>query len=80
MPENSLINKQIFWTGQYLLMAFLLDNPKAQVLFGSRYAARFLSDEMACLMLMGGKAMAGGGSLWFSYNGRENVRGGPASC
>ena len=71
LPKQWLTDKQIFWTEQYLLMAFLLDNPKAQILFGSNYAAEFLHDEMTCFM--GGKASIGGSSLWFSYDGRENV-------
>ena len=70
LPKHWLIDRQIFWTEQYLLMAFLLDNPKAQILFGSNYAAEFLNDDMTCLM--GGKAIIGGSSLWFSYCGRES--------
>ena len=71
LPKPWLIDKQIFWTEQYLLMGFLLDNPKTQILFGSNYADHFLSDKLT--RFMGGKAIAGGGSLWFSYNGRDNV-------
>lgn len=47
---------------RYLLYACLLDNPKAEVLFGSTYASTFLSDELK--KLMGGKYGVGGGSLW----------------
>lgn len=35
---------------RYLLYACLLDNPKAEALFGSTYANTFLSDELGKLM------------------------------
>lgn len=73
VPKHWLTDMQIFWTEQYLLMAFLLDNPKAHVLFGSRYAAETIRGEM--IDFMGGKASIGGGSLWFSYDGRKSASG-----
>jgi Methyltransferase domain len=67
MPKEWLLNRQIFWTEQYLLLAFLVDNPKASVLYGSNYNAKWNSALME--KFMGGKYPFGGGSLWFRYNG-----------
>jgi hypothetical protein len=62
-----LMEKQRFWTEQYLLMAFLIDNPKAKVLYGSYYNYRFNQQEME--KLMNNKYPGGGASFWFSYKG-----------
>ncbi len=67
MPKDWLVESQRFWTEQYLLYAFLIDNPKAQVLYGSNYSATFNADLLN--QMMGGKYGSGGGSLWFRYNG-----------
>jgi hypothetical protein len=67
MPKNDLLERQIHWTEQYLLLAFLLDNPKARVLYGSRYHA-WCNPQMLELF-MAGKAPIGGGSFWFEYRG-----------
>ena len=67
MPQHWLLNRQIFWTEQYLLLSFLIDNPKASVLYGSKYNAQWNSLLME--KLMGDKYPFGGGSLWFRYNG-----------
>ncbi|MGZ7079304.1 MAG: class I SAM-dependent methyltransferase [Thermoanaerobaculia bacterium] len=67
VPQEWLLDKQIFWTEQYLLMAFLLDNPKASVLFGSAWHAHANRPQLE--RLMDGKSDAAGGSLWFEYRG-----------
>jgi hypothetical protein len=67
LPVDWLLNKQIFWTEQYLLLALLLDNPKARVLFGSSYHQAFQKPRMD--QFMGGKWPLGGGSFWFRYDG-----------
>jgi len=67
MPKDWLLDHQRFWTEQYLLLAFLLDNPKASVLYGSNYNAKWNLSLMK--KLMGGKYPLGGGSLWFKYDG-----------
>ena len=67
MPKDWLLDQQIFWTEQYLLLAFLLDNPKVTVLYGSNYNAQYNASLMETWM--GGKAACGGGSFWFKYNG-----------
>jgi hypothetical protein len=57
---------QVFFNEQYLLYAYLMDNPRARVLFGSYYAGRLLQDEFAAMMA--GKYPIGGGSLWYEIN------------
>ncbi len=68
MPQSWLLDQQLFWTEQYLLLAFLLDNAKASVLYGSTYNAD--RNAPAMTELMHGRYPAGGGSLWFRYDGR----------
>jgi len=73
MPKEWLLDQQIFWTEQYLLLAFLIDNPKASLVYGSHFNTIRHPDLMAALM--GGKNLSGGGSVWFSYNGNMEVGG-----
>lgn len=67
MPEKWLAEQQIFWTEQYLLLAFLIDNPKASLL----YASNFNANNYYWLIkkFMNRKSTPGGSSVWFSYNG-----------
>ncbi len=67
MPQQKMIQKQIHWTEQYLLLAFLLDNPKARILYGSRYNQWRNKDLMQ--EMLGGKANPVGASFWFEYRG-----------
>ncbi|HEY1774500.1 MAG TPA: class I SAM-dependent methyltransferase [Gammaproteobacteria bacterium] len=67
LPKEWLLHKQIHWTEQYLLLAFLLDNPKARILFGSHYNHRYNREAMDGLM--GDKAESDGASFWFEYRG-----------
>ena len=39
-PQNQVLEKHIYWTEQYLLYAYMLDNPKIKVLFGGAYAKK----------------------------------------
>ena len=71
MPKDWLLNHQYFWTEQYLLLAFLIDNPKARVLYGSNYNAIWNSTLME--KLMNQKYGYGGGSLWFQYDGKSTI-------
>ena len=67
LPKLWLLDHHIYWTEQYLLLAFLIDNLKQTVLFGSAYHYAFnpqLLEKFMC-----GRP-AGGGSLWFKYSGR----------
>lgn len=66
MPQRWIRDLHIYWTEQYLLQAYLLDNPKAQVLFGSNYVHRHLP-ELATRM-MSGRFESGGSSLWYALN------------
>lgn len=67
MPAKLALEKNVFWTEQYLLQAYLLDNPKAQVVFGSAYLYRDMPELSASFM--GGRA-GGGGSIWYRLNAR----------
>jgi hypothetical protein len=67
MPMHQALNKHMYWTEQYLLYAYMLDNPKIEVLFGSAHALRILPDAMIKLML--NKYPGGGGSIWYKLNG-----------
>lgn len=39
MPKEWLLNQHIYWTEQYLLLAFLIGNPNASLVYGSAYNA-----------------------------------------
>ncbi|HSN17841.1 MAG TPA: class I SAM-dependent methyltransferase [Gammaproteobacteria bacterium] len=67
MPKGAMLEKQCHWTEQYLLLAFLLDNPKARIRFGTVYHA--WRNPGLLEGLMGGKAPAIGASFWFEYQG-----------
>jgi len=69
MPKQWLTDLQYFWTEQYLLLAFLTDNTRARVLYGSNYNAHWNSSLM--VELMRGRSKPGGGSFWFRYDGRR---------
>lgn len=60
-------HEPIYWTEQYLLYAYMLDNPKIKIKFGSSYAKAFLPKDLE--KLMAGKCMGGGGSIWYELNG-----------
>jgi len=67
MPKKLMLENQTHWTEQYLLLAFLLDNPKARILFGSRY--HMWRNREMLTRFMQSKGAPGGGSFWFEYNG-----------
>ncbi len=69
MSQKRALDKHIYWTEQYLLYAYMLDNPKIEVLFGSCYTARKLPDSLK--MLMQDKYPGGGGSIWYKLNGKS---------
>ena len=60
------IKNHIYWTEQYLLYAYLLDNPKTRVLTGSYLAQHQL--PVLSKRLMRGRYNDGGGSFWFQLN------------
>ncbi len=68
MPRALARDKHIYWTEQHLLYAYLLGNPRAEVLFSSAYADRALPEATA--RLMQGRWRGGGGSLWYRLRAR----------
>lgn len=62
-PKTWLLEHDIHWTEQYLLLALLEGNPSFRVLFGSNYHK--LRNPTMLDEFMGGKAPSGGGSFWF---------------
>jgi len=68
MPAKKAMESRIHWAEMYLLMAYLLENPRVETLFSSKLCATLLRDEG--LALMDGKKGAGGGSFWFRQTGR----------
>ena len=66
MPAQLALQRNIFWTEQYLLLAYLLDNPKADVVLGSAYLHRQMPEAAADLMH--GRYPPGGASLWYRLN------------
>ncbi|RBP51496.1 class I SAM-dependent methyltransferase [Arenicella xantha] len=67
MPKSSALNSHIYWTEQYLLYAYLLDNPKASVLFGSWFTHCCMNIEAKKLMEGTGVGTRGA-SFWYSLN------------
>jgi hypothetical protein len=70
MPKHWLLNHQIFWTEQYLLLAFLTDNSKTSLEYSSTFNSKWHNELMKTMM--GDKYPFGGGSVWFKYNGGAN--------
>jgi len=66
LPKNQVLDKHIYWTEQYLLYAYMLDNPKIDILFSSAYANKSLPDSLD--NLMGGKYPRGGASIWYKLS------------
>src|ERR1700730_11176852 len=71
MPIGWLLDRQIYWTEQYLLMALLTDNPKTSVLYGSAY--HYVLNREALEVFMNNKWASGGASFWFKYDGRRKI-------
>lgn len=62
-PMAWRLEKHIYWSEQYLLLALLLDSCTYRVLYGSNYHRLLNHDQLK--QLMGEKASVGGGSFWF---------------
>ncbi|NWD72543.1 class I SAM-dependent methyltransferase [Pseudomonas gingeri] len=69
LPKRWLIDHQIYWTEQYLLLALMIDNPRTKLLFGSAYHQHFNDDLLT--EFMRGRSKNGGGSFWFEFDGRS---------
>ena len=65
MPKNWMLEQQIFWTEQYLLLAYLLGNSRTKVVYGSAYHEKINLPALKNFML--GRGNAGGGSLYFEH-------------
>jgi hypothetical protein len=65
---NDLRDRQIYWTEEYLVMAYLIDNYRTEVLYGSNY--HFIHNKERLTDFMHGRFQPGGGSLWFSQQAR----------
>jgi hypothetical protein len=66
LPKKSLTETQIYWTEQYLLMAYMLDNPKAEFLFSNVILCQSAPD--AAKAMMHGRWAIGGSSFWLALN------------
>jgi hypothetical protein len=77
MPRHDF-DRHIYWTEQYLLLAYLLDNPRTHTLFASRYLWRFHNEKITAFMR--GRFGPGGASFWFHRRGRkvDTIDGGKA--
>jgi hypothetical protein len=61
-PRDLLLKRHMFWTEQYLLQAYLTENERMAVLFGSHYVASAFADRLR--ELLPGAWWIGGGSFW----------------
>ncbi len=64
-----LRDHQIFWTEQYLLYAYLIDNRRTTVSFSTAYSSSKHRQDLNNLMC--GRFSGGGGSIWFEQSGRQ---------
>lgn len=62
---------QIFWNEQYLLYAYMCENPRVRTLYGSRYHAK--RNPRALERFMHGRFPVGGASFWFEQTGPTNL-------
>ncbi len=69
MPINMLREQQIYWNEQYLLYAYMLDNPRVRTLFGSRYHIAENFNQITAFMH--GQYQPGGASFWFEQAGKD---------
>jgi hypothetical protein len=66
-PINLMLEHQVFWGEQYLLYAYLLNNKRTQILYGSNYHEIVNPDLLTTLMQ--DKDSIGGASIWIKQNG-----------
>ncbi len=70
LPMHFMRDAQVFWTEQYLLYAYLLENPRTRTLWGSAYHQVHNADLLG--RFMNGRARAGGASFWFHQSKRPS--------
>jgi hypothetical protein len=68
IPARFAVNEHRYWTEQYVLYAYLLDNAKTQVIYGSSYHHALNRDRLDHFMR--GRNPPGGASLWFKLLGK----------
>jgi hypothetical protein len=68
-PKQWLLERQWYWAEQYLVHAYLTDNARTKVCFGTVYHAHFAATQLAAFL--GGKCPVSGASLWFQQNPRN---------
>ena len=66
-PMRQGADRQIYWTEQYLLHAFMLHNPRCRFLLGNAYGTKVAADAQRAVMR--GRYANGGGSWWFEWLG-----------
>jgi Methyltransferase domain len=76
-PLHWLRDLQVYWTEQYLLYAYLMDNPRTKIMYGSNYHHHYNRGQLKAFMH--GRYAEGGGSLWFSQRRRGNGKTSPAA-
>jgi hypothetical protein len=68
LPIAYMLDHQIYWGEQYLLYAYLLNNSRTRVLYGSRFHSKFNPRELEDFMA--GQFDPGGASFWFTQNSK----------
>jgi predicted O-methyltransferase YrrM len=68
LPISMMRDEQIFWNEQYLLYAYLLENPRTEVLYGGAYHSLHSPEQLN--RFMRGRYKAGGRSFWFTQRAR----------
>jgi predicted phosphatase len=69
-PISLMRDRQIYWTEQYLLGAYLTDNNRTELLYSSRYNT--VKNKNLLEKFMHGRFPSGGASIWF----KQDKRGG----
>jgi hypothetical protein len=67
MPKEWLTERQIYWTEQYLVLALLIGNTRARMMYGSSY--HYFKNRLMLDDFMKGRYPSGGASFWFEYDG-----------
>lgn len=70
LPQKWLLDLQIHWTEQYLLLAWMIENKRVKVLFGNAYHEHSNPDLLEKLM-HGRYAATCNSSFWLEYDGRR---------
>ena len=66
-PRDWIVDRQLFWNEQYLLLAFLLFNDSFEVLLGTQYLGREMPGEL--LRVFPFLRVPGGASFWIRRKG-----------